>query len=73
LSNTIIYFDVEKPFNPILGETYQGYIRGCPIYAEQISHHPPICSIYFVGRGYKVIATLEAKVDIRLNSGDGIN
>jgi hypothetical protein len=33
LSNSIIYFDVEKPFNPILGETYQGYIRGCPIYA----------------------------------------
>ena len=33
LSNSIIYFDVEKPFNPILGETYQGYIRGCPVYA----------------------------------------
>lgn len=33
LSNSIIYFDVEKPFNPILGETYQGFIRGCPIYA----------------------------------------
>lgn len=33
LSNSIIYFDVEKPFNPILGQTYQGYIRGCPIYA----------------------------------------
>jgi hypothetical protein len=22
----------QKPFNPILGETYQGDIDGCPIY-----------------------------------------
>lgn len=32
-----------KPFNPILGETYQGYWPdGTRIYIEHISHHPPI-------------------------------
>jgi hypothetical protein len=34
-----------KPFNPILGETYEGvYESGVLVYAEQISHHPPISS-----------------------------
>jgi hypothetical protein len=35
----------DKPFNPILGETYQGrYPNGVEVFAEQISHHPPISS-----------------------------
>lgn len=34
-----------KPFNPILGETYQGqYSSGLRVFAEQISHHPPVSS-----------------------------
>lgn len=34
-----------KPFNPILGETYQGvYSSGVRVHAEQISHHPPVSS-----------------------------
>ncbi|GLC59093.1 Oxysterol-binding protein 4 [Pleodorina starrii] len=34
-----------KPFNPILGETYQAvYPNGVEVYCEQISHHPPISS-----------------------------
>ncbi|EFJ40244.1 hypothetical protein VOLCADRAFT_108254 [Volvox carteri f. nagariensis] len=34
-----------KPFNPILGETYQAvYPNGIEVYCEQISHHPPISS-----------------------------
>lgn len=32
-----------KPFNPILGETYQArYEDGTTIYCEQSSHHPPV-------------------------------
>jgi hypothetical protein len=32
-----------KPFNPVLGETYQGCLSdGTKIYAEQTSHHPPV-------------------------------
>lgn len=34
-----------KPFNPILGETYQSrYPNGVELYCEQISHHPPVSS-----------------------------
>jgi len=73
LSQSILFLDINKPFNPILGETYQSYIGGCPFYAEQISHHPPITSYLYLGRGYKIQATLEATVNIHLNSADGIN
>lgn len=32
-----------KPFNPILGETYEGiWPDGSRIYNEHVSHHPPI-------------------------------
>jgi hypothetical protein len=32
-----------KPFNPVLGETYQATFEdGTRIHAEQASHHPPI-------------------------------
>ncbi|EGG18569.1 oxysterol binding family protein [Cavenderia fasciculata] len=47
----------KKPLNPVLGETLQGYVDFCDedlnesrghIYAEQISHHPPIsCSTVY--------------------------
>lgn len=70
---SVLYFDIDKPFNPILGETFQGFIDGCPIYGEQISHHPPISSVLLIGRGYRVYANLEAKVYIHLNSGEGVN
>lgn len=34
-----------KPFNPILGETYQArFSNGVELFCEQISHHPPISS-----------------------------
>mmetsp|Transcript_34318 Transcript_34318/g.61890 ORF Transcript_34318/g.61890 Transcript_34318/m.61890 type:complete len:375 (-) Transcript_34318:827-1951(-) len=50
-----------KPFNPILGETYQAvYDNGVKIFCEQISHHPPVSSwqlmdlankVHFYGNG----------------------
>lgn len=64
---------MEKPFNPILGETYQGWIAGCPVYCEQISHHPPISAFYFVGRGYTISGRLEPTIDLSINSGVGWN
>ena len=34
---------LEKPFNPLLGETFQSYfLDGTRVYCEMISHHPPI-------------------------------
>lgn len=71
ISENALSIHMEKPFNPILGETFQGWIDGCPIYMEQISHHPPISAYYFVGRGYKKYGCMEPKVSVGLNSGSG--
>lgn len=41
-----------KPFNPILGETYEAqFMDGTKIFCEQISHHPPISSWQVTGPG----------------------
>lgn len=73
LTNSAIYLSMEKPFNSILGETFQGWMNGCPIYMEQISHHPPIAAFLLLGRGYKLTGTLESKVELHMNSGCGTN
>ena len=38
----------QKPFNPLLGETYECIRedRGWRFIAEQVSHHPPISACY---------------------------
>jgi len=73
MGSSLIYLTMEKPFNPILGETYQCWIDGCPVYFEQIAHHPPIASYLMIGRGYKLYGTMEAKMDLSINSGTGVN
>jgi hypothetical protein len=40
---------------------------------EQISHHPPITSIYFVGRGYKIYGNVAVDIKLRLNYVKGVN
>lgn len=38
-----LYMQSKKPWNPVLGETFVGqWENGVTVYAEQISHHPPI-------------------------------
>lgn len=40
----------EKPFNPILGETFQAsFSNGTEVFCEQVSHHPPVSAWEFVG------------------------
>lgn len=40
----------QKPFNPLLGETYEYVVPGkYQYFAEQISHHPPVCAYYIKG------------------------
>ena len=53
----ILLKGVKKPYNPILGEVfhckweYGSAEMGTTYYvAEQVSHHPPISSFYFVNR-----------------------
>jgi hypothetical protein len=42
-----------KPFNPILGETFQTKIGNTEIYLEQTSHHPPILNFYIFNPKFK--------------------
>jgi hypothetical protein len=40
----------KKPFNPILGETYQAtWPDGSEVFLEQTSHHPPVSSWQIIG------------------------
>lgn len=73
LGNLLLYIDMAKPFNPILGETYQGFIDGCPVYGEQTSHHPSTSSLFLVGRGYFVSGNIESTVLLNMNSISGAN
>ncbi len=41
-----------KPFNPVLGETYQAHFPGgTSLFSEQVSHHPPVTQFQLVGPG----------------------
>ncbi len=42
----------KKPFNPILGETWQASLSdGSQMFMEQISHHPPVTAFNLEGPG----------------------
>jgi hypothetical protein len=46
----------QKPFNPILGETWQAsLLDGSRVYLEQVSHHPPISAFQLIGEGGKYL------------------
>ena len=42
-----------KPFNPLLGETYELITDNMECISEQVSHHPPITATYVRGRNNK--------------------
>jgi len=43
-----------KPFNPLLGETYEFVTDEYSYLAEQVSHHPPVTAIHIKGKDYRV-------------------
>eukprot|EP01027_Heterolobosea_sp_BB2_P000650 GEZU01000949.1.p1 GENE.GEZU01000949.1~~GEZU01000949.1.p1 ORF type:complete len:374 (+),score=87.38 GEZU01000949.1:169-1290(+) len=64
----------KKPFNPILGETYQAdYENGVHIMAEQTSHHPPISHFEVVpdDKSYKIYGWAGWSASIRGNALKG--
>jgi len=71
LSSLHMSISQKKPFNPILGETFQGWIRGCPISCEQISHHPPISSFYMLGHHFKIQGNFEIAASMNPNTVTG--
>jgi len=58
------YKRIKKPFNPILGETYE-YVRpdlGFRFVSEQVSHHPPISVFHVQGQGYTFWGSIQPKI-----------
>ena len=52
-----------KPFNPLLGETYELFLPGkYKFIAEQVSHHPPVSAFQLFGdSGYMRYSTVKIK------------
>ncbi|KAG0560825.1 hypothetical protein KC19_9G016700 [Ceratodon purpureus] len=52
-----------KPFNPLLGETYEYQDNHCWFLAEQVSHHPPILAFQSESsaRTYQIYGEIEIK------------
>lgn len=48
-----------KPFNPLLGETYELVTPKFRFFGEMVSHHPPICAWVCQGPGYEIQRTME--------------
>ncbi|KAK4701955.1 oxysterol-binding protein-related protein 3/6/7, partial [Phenoliferia sp. Uapishka_3] len=50
------YRSSRKPFNPLLGETYECIRpdKGFKFVSEKVSHHPPVLSFHTEGRGWLV-------------------
>ncbi|OMJ80487.1 hypothetical protein SteCoe_19236 [Stentor coeruleus] len=50
-----------KPFNPLLGETFELCRDGFRLITEQVSHHPPISALYCEHPAYIFSASTEVK------------
>eukprot|EP00252_Welwitschia_mirabilis_P018033 TRINITY_DN401_c0_g1_i1.p1 TRINITY_DN401_c0_g1~~TRINITY_DN401_c0_g1_i1.p1 ORF type:complete len:464 (+),score=100.68 TRINITY_DN401_c0_g1_i1:235-1626(+) len=60
-----------KPFNPILGETYEMVNHGgITFIAEQVSHHPPMSSAYAENQHFTYTVTSKLKTKFLGNSVD---
>ena len=58
----------KKPFNPVIGETYQGYLGKSLYYAEQVSHHPPISSFQLLNDLFTMHGFYEFTANTSANS-----
>jgi hypothetical protein len=53
-----------KPFNPLLGETFEVLTPEYRFIAEQVSHHPPVASISCQGAGWEVRKSLQTFIKL---------
>lgn len=51
-----------KPFNPILGETYEYQNSDFRIICEQVSHHPPISAFHADAQHFKFYGAIHPKL-----------
>jgi hypothetical protein len=67
LSIGLLSFEVEIPLKSYMGETYQGWINGCPVYVEHISSSPIIFALFMQGRGYKLYGKYKSITELYSN------
>jgi len=60
-----------KPFNPIIGETFQCKSGNSLVYAEQTSHHPPITSFLIVNPMFKQYGSIGMEATAAPNTMTG--
>ena len=62
----------EKPFNPLLGETFQGHFAdGTEIYVEHTAHNPPTDHFDVIGRNYRLYGYYSLDGKLSMNSLTG--
>lgn len=66
---------VRKPFNPVLGETYEFIhpVTEMKLYAEQVSHHPPISASFVQGSGWEASEVINVHAKFQGNSMEMTN
>ena len=62
----------EKPFNPLLGETFEGnFPDGTKIYVEHTAHNPPTDHFDVIGQGYRMFGYYELDGSLGMNELKG--
>ena len=56
----------KKPFNPLLGETFEYINEDIQTVSEQVCHHPPISATYAVSPDFEVSCFMEPKSKLTL-------
>jgi len=57
-----------KPFNPMLGETFEHRENGVKFICEQVSHHPPICAMVLEGEDFQLHQHIGVKTKFKVNN-----
>jgi len=63
---------LSKPFNPLLGETYELETSDFHYISEQVSHHPPISAFYAKGKQWELSATVQPKIKFHGTSVEAV-
>ena len=56
-----------KPFNPLLGETYEFVTDDLELVCEQVTHHPPVTACYCRGRKKNYVYSTNQKTNLNFN------
>ena len=64
---TICERTATKPFNPLLGETFEFVTDDFEYLAEQVTHHPPVTACYCKGRKSNYLYQTNQKTNIKFS------